>query len=512
MSDARPASSRDIIAATTPPVDPTGVANLDLVLGGGLPRGALTLFVGPPGSGKTTLACQIAFAAAHAGRRVLLLTALSEPASKLIAHMRTLAFFDEALIGGQVRVLSLGHFLAQGWADTAEAVVTLSREERASLVVLDGFRGVGDAEANPQQARQFLYDVGTTLALAETTTLITCEADLHDPSFYPEGTTADAIIGLHARRDDVRQRRGLEVVKVRGAAPLPGLHSLTLGPEGGVVYPRLEARVTRAAWREDADDAGGAGDGPEGRARFDLPEFDALLGGGLTRGTPTLVVGSPGTGKTLLALHFVLAGARAGEPALFLGFHETRAQLMRKADAFALGPELRAALAPGGALTLLRRPPVELDPDVLADELLAALDRTGARRLVVDSVAAVERAVAEAGDARRVPNYLAALVEALQERAVTTLLIKESPTLAAAALDLPADLISVVAANVVWLQQVADRGRLRRVLSVPKMRYSAHDDALRAFTIAAPAGIRVLAPVAAIPVDADPLGPGRETP
>ena len=88
-------------------VDATGVPSLDAVLGGGLPRGALAIVVGPPGSGKTTLASQIAFAAARAGRRALILTALSEPTSKLVAHLRTFRFFDEALLGGPVQVVSL---------------------------------------------------------------------------------------------------------------------------------------------------------------------------------------------------------------------------------------------------------------------------------------------------------------------------------------------------------------------------------------------------------------------
>src|SRR5437764_3758225 len=82
-------------AAASPVGDPTGVPNLDGVLGGGLPRGALMLVVGAPGSGKTTLALQMAFAAARAGRRVLILTALSEPTNKLIAHLRTFTFFTE---------------------------------------------------------------------------------------------------------------------------------------------------------------------------------------------------------------------------------------------------------------------------------------------------------------------------------------------------------------------------------------------------------------------------------
>lgn len=206
------------------------------------------------------------------------------------------------------------------------------------------------------------------------------------------------------------------------------------------------------------------------------------------------MVGSPGTGKTLLGLHFALEGVRAGEPTIYLGFHETERQLLLKADAFVLGPELRAALAPNGGLTILRRAPIELNADILADELLAALDRTGARRLVVDSIAELDRAVSENSDARRVPNYVAAVVEALRTRGVTTLFTKESGTLIAAELDLTADLVSVVAANVIWLQHLVGRGQFRRVLSVPKMRYSWHEVTLREVTIAAPAGIQVLAP------------------
>ena len=223
---------RDVHA--TPLLENTGVSNLDAVLGGGLPRGAQAIIVGPPGSGKTTLACQIAFSAARVGRRALILTALStalsEPTSKLVSHMRAFSFFDDALLGELVQILSLEQFLQ------------------------------------------------------------------HDPTFFPELTTADVIIGIHYRLRGVRSLRGTKV-------------------------------------------------------------------------------GSLGTGKSTLGLRFALTGAMQGEPALFLSFRETPAQLQIKARIFDAEDVLDRALAPSGGLKLLHTLPVEIDPDVVADHVLMALDR-----------------------------------------------------------------------------------------------------------------------------------------
>lgn len=469
-------------------LDPTGVPNLDGVLGGGLARGSLVMVVGPPGSGKTTLAAQLAFAAARAGRRVLFLTVLAEPPTKLIAHLRTFAFCDPDLIGDAVQVFSLEQFMANGTIPGAERVVELTRAQHTDLVVIDGFRGLQDAATSPGGARVFLHTLGTALSVAGATTIVTTEASPRDAALFPEVTTADVLLGLHFRLDGVREARGLEAMKVRGATRMPGLHGLALTADGATIYPRLEARV-RA-------DMGHAEDLPdlEGRAAFDLPELDTLLNGGLTRETSTLVLGSLGTGKTLLALHFALAGIAAGEPVVYLGFRETRGQLLRRADAFDLGERMRAALEPGGGLTLRHLDPVELDPDIVADDLLAILDAGQARRLVVDSVTELERAVAGSADPRRVDDYLAALLTALRARGVSALFVKESRTLVADRFVLSADALSILAENVLLLQQVTHRDRLVRVLSVLKMRFSAHDVSLREFRIAAPAGLRVLSP------------------
>jgi circadian clock protein KaiC len=479
----------------------SGVPGLDRVLGGGLQRGALAMVIGAPGTGKTLLSEQVAFHQAEQGATALYLTGYSEPHDKLLRHSRGLRFFRPELVGTRVEFASLSDLLRTG-ADEAEgAIVAMARAKGASLVVLDGFRGMRRLIADGQEAGDFLYSLGAKLALLGATTLVVVEGNPDDTSRYGEVTVCDVILALRRELRGTWQRRLLEVLKARGADPLNGLHPFEIGPDGLTLFPRFESAVGAPA-------AGWA----DGRVGFGIPQLDALLDGGPHAGTVTLAAGTPGVGKTLLGLHFVAQGARAGEPALFLGLVESAAQLRAMAGMF--GMDLAAAEA-AGHLRLLALPAYDLEADRLAHLLAEEVERRGVRRLVIDSSTELERTI---GDAGRTAGFLAALVGYLRARAVTTYLTLDVPTIVGPALDLAGTPLSVVAENLLLLRTVEYRGRLHRVLTVLKMRFSDHERAIQEFEIAAGRGIRPLGPapqgeglltgLARLPGEAPPPRPG----
>lgn len=481
-----------------PHLEPTGIPHLDTILRGGVPSDAFISVIGPPGSGKTTLACQMAFAAARRGHKAAIFTALTEPTTKVLTHLRNFTFFDAELVGTQIQLYSLQTYMQANIDATSAALITTTNAMGADIVVLDGFQGVQGASPDMQTARQFLYEVGARLSLLGTTTIMTSQANPRDPDFFPEVTTSDIIFSLTFELIGHRWFRGLEVTKFRGGNPMAGLHALRLDASGIIVTPRLETTLAAPNTQPEVINTLPPRTSPapssETVKRFDLPEFDAMLGGGLTRETSTLLTGSLGVGKTLLALQFALAGIRNQERCVFLGFRETLAQLMAKADAFAMGKEFRRAFASRNLLTLIRWEPLDLDPNVVLDHLLRILDATGAQRLVIDSIAELQRAVTESGGLARISNFMIALLAALRQRQVTMLCVLEISRTVATDLDFTAGPLAILAENVILLQQVEHNGTLERVIAVLKMRFASHATTPQVFEIAAPEGIRILRP------------------
>jgi circadian clock protein KaiC len=455
----------------------TGVPNLDLVLGGGLLRGTIVMVIGPPGSGKTILAQQIAFRAASRGEVALYFTGYSETHEKLLAHNRSLDYFAPEAIGAELQMGSLPDLLAQGPEEAKLAVINTARTRRASLVILDGFRSIRGFLPDDQAAAEFLYSLGATLALLGATLLVLVEGDATDRIRDPEQSVCDVILSLHRVVRGGGHRRQIEVLKVRGAAPLAGLHPVTIDARGVTVYPRLESVVPadKGRWTP-------------ARAGFGIPDIDALIGGGLNVGTSTLAAGTPGLGKTLLGLHFLAEGARHGQRGLFAGFTENGAQLRAKARQF--GMDLEGAER-AGTVELLIVPPHDLDADLVAWLIRERIEARHIERLVIDSATELQGGLTSP---ERAAMFMASLAAYLRSQSVTTYITVDVPTIVGPELSLAGNPLLAFAENLLLLRYAELEGELYRVFAVLKMRFSDFDRALRVYTIRDGKGIDIAGP------------------
>jgi circadian clock protein KaiC len=456
----------------------TGIPNLDLLFGGGIPKRQTLIVTGSPGGGKTILANQIAFLAAARGLPVVFCTLTSEPHDKLVEQLAGFKFFRRELLGEAVFLISAYPAMKKSGKEALDLLLGAVRERGARLLVIDGLRSMRDLWRDEARIREFLYELAAALAAMDCVGLITTEYPIATLLDLPEATTLDAILSLTIKHHGVRRLRRAEVVKMRGRPHLSGEHFLEIGEEGIRIVPRIEALAPPAVDFVPGDE----------RAAFGVPELDALLDGGLPAGTTTMLAGSLGIGKTLFSLQFALNGVRKGEKTLFVGFVEEPGVLA--ARALRIGLDLRPFVA-SAALQIFYHPPTEMEADSLVDRVLAEIARRGTRRLVIDGLGALERSVA---DVDRRELFLGALSVRLRLAGVTTVFTKEVPKIAGTDLDFSSTPIAILGENLLLLRFVELQGRVHRILSVLKMRNSKYQSDLREFEIT-DQGIRVLAPL-----------------
>jgi circadian clock protein KaiC len=440
---------------------------IDLVLGGGIPRDSLYVLTGPPGAGKTILAQQISFTAAKAGLRTIYFTNVSEPHSKIVEHIRSFDFYERDQIGERIQIYNItSQVRNKGFKETLDFIVDTVRSEKADLVIIDSFRGLKHVLEVSVRSRGAIFDAAAQLSILGCTSILVGEYTPHEIQTEAEFAVADGIINLVHDTDSMAERRTFKIGKMRGVRYLGGEHSFEISNAGVRVYPRQESLTHAPSYRAT-----------EERISTGIDELDQMTYGGLIRSSSTLLVGSAGTGKTLLSLHFLAAGAQAGERGLMVSFQENAEQLRIRAGQFGIGESLGLQ---GGLTEILCLSPVELNLDAAASQIRDAVTTRQVRRVVIDSVAELEYAVR---DPERFDDFLASLVGFLREHEVTTLMTREIAQIFGTELTISSRGLSYIVDNIILLRYIELQGEIKRAITVLKNRGSNHDKRLRELMI-----------------------------
>ncbi len=450
---------------------PSGVPGLDDILGGGIPEFSFNIIAGAPGCGKTTFAHQFVFANATPERPALYFTVLGEPALKMLRYEQQFTFFDISKLNSAVRFINLGQALVdRGLNGVMEEIAREVEAATPTIVVVDSFRTVmrkAPGGENDLQVALFIQRLGLLLTSWEATTFLVGEYSEEELRDNPVFTVADGLFWLYQSVERNSVVRKLQIMKLRGQTSVPGLHTFRITEDGLQAFSRtlgLTGRKRRAPG--------------ERRLSIGVPQLDKMMGGGIPEGDSVLIAGPTGTGKSLLGSQFIAAGLRAGEPGIVAVFEERPEAYAGRAGAFGL--DLRTPLH-DGSLEVIYLRPLDLSVDETMHELLRAIERTKAKRLVIDSLAGFEMALA--------PGFRADFRESLYRMIfsligigvtiLSTLEMEETFT----ELLFSSYSISFLTDDIIRLRYVEIESQLRKILMVVKMRGGTHSSDIREYEI-----------------------------
>src|SRR5476651_1279636 len=449
---------------------PTGVRGLDDIMGGGIPEFSFNIIAGSPGCGKTTMVHQVVFANATVKKPALFFTVLGEPALKMLRYQQQYSFFDESKLGNAIRFINLADVVME--KDLNAVFDEITKQVTAinpGIVVVDSFRTVirkASAGVSEMEMQAFVQRLAQFLTSWEATTFLVGEYDPAEIRDNPVFTIADGLFWLSQRAERNSVVRKLQIIKVRGQASVPGLHTIRISDGGlqafsrtlGVLHNKKPARRRRLS--------------------MGIPELDKMMGGGVLEGDSLLVAGPSGTGKSALATQFIAAGLRNGEPGIIAIFEERPKGYTDRADNFGLNLK---APQETGKLEILYLRPLDLSVDETMQEILDAVERTGAKRLVIDSLVSLEMALAP-GFREDFRESLYRLIVALTGAGVTilsTVEVEDSFT----GFSFSHYTISFLTDDIIRMRYVEIGGQLRKVMAVIKMRGGNHSKDIREYVI-----------------------------
>jgi circadian clock protein KaiC len=461
---------------------PTGIPGLDEILRGGLPENRLYLLLGEPGAGKTTLALQYLQEGARRGEKGLYI-ALSETRDEILSVARSHGWSLEEI---EIFELSaLEHQLAQEERNTVfhpaeielnkttEQLLKKIEEVKPKRFVLDSLSELRLLSDSALRYRRQMLSLKQYFAGRHMTVLFLDDhsaegGDLHVQSI------AHGVIALEKIVSDYgSEKRRITIGKLRGRNFIGGFHDATIVPGGLRVFPRLIGSATQ---HEQA----------RGKAPSGLQHLDALLGGGLERGTSCLLLGPAGTGKSTIALQFAVAAAHRGESVLMCIFEENLDTM--KARAASVGLPLEDLIA-SDRIRVIEVDPAELSPGEFAHCVIEHVRKRTARVVVIDSLNGYMQAMPQAA---HLTIQLHELLSFLNRHGVLSLMTVAQHGLIGS-MQTPVDL-TYLADTVVLLRFFEQNGRIKKAISVIKKRIGKHEDTIREFRVDEH-GVRVSEPL-----------------
>ena len=431
----------------------TGIKGLDEILSGGFLRPSIVLIAGTAGTGKTTLVMQSIFNSAKNEEVCMYITALSEPIAMINNFMSKFSFYNISLLGkGNVKYVPLDieviHQGSEAIIKEMERNIETIKPDRIIIDPVNVFAYGLDTESQ----RKFYYDFFTSMKGWNSLVLLTGEFSQDELKKSTLGYMVDGMIYISNEPFYENNIRYLSVLKMRGQEFSGGKHSCKINKNGFNVFPRIRAAARTSVSNE--------------RISTGIKGLDKMTGGGIIRGSSTLISGSSGTGKTIIGTKFIMDGLLKGEPGIIISFEEDAEQIRVNSNIFNWN------LREFENKNLLRIiSPLEYDAYELAIQIENTIEEIKAKRIFLDGTGRLQRMLPQYA---QLSEYMGTVNNILKVKDMTVIYTNETSNLTGAT-QITGMGISPFIDTVILLRYVEIKSEMRKAISVLKMRGSDHD-------------------------------------